>query len=53
MTYDEYDYATLANDADYIDDYDDEYYDDEDYVDDGIQAWENYYHNITDELIDE
>ena len=48
MTYDEYDYDTLANDADYIDDYDDE-----DYVDDGIQAWENYYHNITDELIDE
>lgn len=50
MTYDEYDYDTLANDADYIDD---EYYDDEDYVDDGIQAWENYYHNIADELTDE
>lgn len=50
MTYDEYDYDTLANDADYIDD---EYYDDEDYVDDGLQAWENYYHNITDELTDE
>lgn len=50
MTYDEYDYDTLANDADYIDD---DYYDDEDYVDDGIQAWENYYHNIADELTDE
>lgn len=48
MTYDEYDYNTLANDADYID-----YYDDEDYVDDGIQAWENYYHNIADEIDDE
>lgn len=48
----EYDYDTLANDADYIDDYDDEYYD-TDYIDDGLQAWENYYHNITDELTDE
>lgn len=44
-----YDYDTLANDADYIEDYDDN----EDYQDDGLEAWENYYHNITDEIIDE
>lgn len=51
MTYDEYDYDTLANDAYYIDD---EYYDnDEDDIDDGLQAWENYYHNIADEIDDE
>ena len=50
MTYDEYDYDTLANDAYYIDD--DEPMD-EDYVDDGLQAWENYYHNIADEIDDE
>jgi hypothetical protein len=49
MTYDEYDYDTLANNAYYIDDEDD----DDEYVDDGLQAWENYYHNIADELIDE
>jgi hypothetical protein len=45
----EYDYDTLANDADYIDEYDDEYYNQE-YVDDGLEAWENYYHNIADEI---
>jgi hypothetical protein len=44
---DEYDYDTLANDADYIEEYED------DYVDDGLQAWENYYHNIKDEIDDE
>jgi hypothetical protein len=46
---DEYDYDTLANDADYIEEY--EYEDD--YVDDGLQAWENYYHNVKDEIEDE
>lgn len=46
----EYDYDTLANDADYIDDYDDEH---EDYHDDGVEAWENYYHNIADEITDD
>lgn len=48
----EYDYDTLANDADYIDDYDD----DDQYntsIDDGLQAWENYYHNIASEIDDE
>jgi hypothetical protein len=45
----EYDYDTLANDADYIDYYDNE----DDYIDDGLQAWENYYHNIADEIEDE
>jgi hypothetical protein len=47
----EYDYDTLANDADYIDEYDDddEYYNQE-YVDDGLESWENYYHNIADEI---
>lgn len=47
----EYDYDTLANDADYIDDdYDDEH---EDYHDDGVEAWENYYHSIADEITDD
>lgn len=46
-----YDYDTLANN---IDDIDDEYFDDDDdYLDDGIEAWENYYHTINDELDDE
>jgi len=44
----EYDYDTLANDADYIDDYNED-----EYIDDGLEAWENYYHNIADEIDDE
>jgi hypothetical protein len=45
----DYDYDTYANDAEdlYIDDdYDMEEEDDRD-------IWDNYYHNITDELVDE
>jgi hypothetical protein len=46
-----YDYDTLANN---IDDIDDEYFDDDDdYLDDGIEAWENYYHNIASEIEDD
>jgi hypothetical protein len=44
----EYDYDTLANDADYIDYYDNE----DDYIDDGLEAWENYYHNLADDADD-
>jgi hypothetical protein len=51
--YEEYDYDTLANDADYIDDYDDDEYNYDHIIDDGIEAWENYYHTINDELDDE
>jgi hypothetical protein len=45
-----YDYDSIIRDADdlYDDDYD---FDDIENVDE--QEWENYYHNITDELIDE
>ncbi len=47
----DYDYDAFANDA-Y--DINDEYPEDEDYLeDDGLNAWENYYHNITNEITDE
>ena len=46
--YKEYDYDTLANDADYIDEYDDC----EDETED-LQSWENYYHNVAKEIQDE
>lgn len=48
----EYDYTTLANDADYID-YDDDEYNYDEFIDDGIEAWENYYHNIASEIDDD
>lgn len=41
-----YDNETLINDS-----IDDEY--DNTYHDDGLQAWENYYHNIADEIVDD
>jgi hypothetical protein len=46
-----YDYDSIAKDADDLyhdDDYD---FDDIENVDE--QEWENYYHNLTDEIIDE
>jgi hypothetical protein len=65
MSYDEYEYEyhDLIEDADYIDQDDDIYYDDgsdEPWMgldEDGNEsmddkAWENYYHNLTDEIDD-
>lgn len=64
MIYDEYEYEyhDIAEDADYIDQDDDVYYDngvDEPWLDpwddqDGndITDWENYYHNLTNEIED-
>lgn len=59
----EYEYHDLIEDADYIDQDDDIYYDDgsdepwmgidddeNESMDSG--AWENYYHNLTDEIED-
>jgi hypothetical protein len=48
--YKEYGYDTLANDADYIDEYDDYDYEHEE---ENLQSWENYYHNIAKEIYDE
>lgn len=65
MSYDEYqyEYHDVAEDADYIDQDDDIYYDDgsdepwmgldsdeNESIDDN--GWENYYHNLTDEIDD-
>lgn len=60
----EYEYHDVAEDADYIDQDNDVYYDDG--IDEpwaGLDedenevmdepGWDNYYHNITDELIDD
>lgn len=44
-----YDNETLINDYDDYEDYDD----DDDFEDDGIEAWDNYYHNIADEIDDD
>jgi hypothetical protein len=59
----EYEYHDVAEDADYIDNNDDVYYDDgtdepwmgldeeeNETMDD--RAWDNYYHNLTDEIED-
>ena len=59
----EYEYHDVAEDADYIDNNDDAYYDDgtdepwmgldeeeNETMDD--RAWDNYYHNLTDEIED-
>jgi hypothetical protein len=43
-----YEYDTLETDSDYIEEDMDEYSNDD--IDDGIEAWENYYHNIADEI---
>lgn len=49
-----YDYDSIARDCDDLY-YDDEYdsWDGEDIENVEQDEWENYYHNITDELIDE
>lgn len=41
-----YDNETLTNE------YEDDTYEDDAY-DDGLEAWENYYHNIADEIVDD
>lgn len=53
----EYEYHDLIEDTDYIDQDDDIYYDDgndESWMglDEDDKAWENYYHNLTDEIDD-
>ena len=49
--YDEYDdYHSLANNCEELY-FDDEY--DRDDIEDNNIKWENYYHNVADELIDE
>ena len=46
----DFDYDNMANDADDI--YEDEYnYDDVD--NEEVSEWENYYHNIADEIVDD
>lgn len=51
----EYDYHDLAEEADYI--VDENYYDDgvdEPWMDEDDDIdWDNYYHNLTDEIIDD
>ena len=52
----EYDYHSLADDADFIEQDDDYYYDDssdEPWMDKDDSDWENSYHNIADEIDDE
>lgn len=50
---DEYiDYDRLVDDSDDL--LDDDYYDDfEEYEDDHSFEWDNYYHNLVDDIIDE
>lgn len=47
---DHFDYDSLARDCDDLYEYDDEDYQEDDEVN---TNWENYYHNITDEIIDD
>jgi hypothetical protein len=50
--YDYDDYRSIADDSEDLYTYDDQWdYDDVEAVD--HNEWENYYHNITDELVDE
>jgi hypothetical protein len=50
--YDYEDYESIADNCDDLYEYDDQWdYDDIDAQEES--EWENYYHNITDELIDE
>lgn len=47
---DRYDYDSIVRDTDELYDYDDSYdYDDND----DTSEWENYYHNIADELVED
>ena len=51
----EYEYHDVAEDADYIDQDDDCYYNDgieEQWLDNEEIKWDGYYHNITEELED-
>jgi hypothetical protein len=47
---DNFDYDSLARDCDDLYEYDDESYEEDIETE---SNWDNYYHNITDELIDE
>ncbi len=47
---DSFDYDSLARDCDDLYEYDDDSYEEDDEIG---SNWENYYHNIADELIDE
>ena len=46
--YDYYDYNTLADNIEDLDEDLDEYY-----HNDGVEAWENYYHNLTQDISDD
>jgi hypothetical protein len=51
MPYDYDDYHSITDDCDDLYTYDDDQWDYDDVND--TKEWENYYHNITDELSDE
>jgi len=51
MNYKYEDYESIANDAEYIDEYDE--YEYEHMMDKSIKYWDNYYHNIANEIIEE
>lgn len=52
MNHYEYNYHDLADNAYYIEDIDSDA-EDTLYEEDSNTAWDNYYHNLADELIDE
>lgn len=47
----EYDYDRIVEDSDEL--YEDDFYDNDYDIDDDLTYWDSYYHNITDELVDE
>ncbi len=47
----EYDYDRIVEDSDEL--YEDDFYDNDYDIDDDLTYWDNYSHNVADELIDE
>lgn len=51
--YDYDDYHSIIDNSDELYSYDDDQWDYDDVESQDSKEWENYYHNITDEIIDE
>jgi len=47
----EYDYDRIVEDSDEL--YEDDFYDNDYDIEEDFSYWDNYYHNVADELIDE
>jgi hypothetical protein len=52
MNYYDEEYEDLYDNETLTNEYEDDVYENDIY-DDGLEAWENYYHNIADEIVDD